>query len=160
MNKTSFIFAPLIFTFLLSGCSTMVVKEDNSVTFETWELCTLLYRPNQMYSDWFVDNDENNNIKRELQKRGVFDKKECEVVELAKRQCGEFGYKENTEKFIDCTANEFKNINNKVFARKQNKERTDEAQAQSFIDGWNSGLKLYPQPLYTVPSWQTYTPGF
>ena len=133
----------------------MVVKKDNASAFNTWELCTLLHRPNQMYSDWHVDKAENKNIEDELNKRGIFDKKSCEVTELAKRQCTEFGYKQKTQSFIDCTAKEFKNINDKVAAVKYNKQREDSEAAKSFIDGWNTGLKNAHQPINYTPNCTT-----
>ena len=133
----------------------MVVKKENAPTFNTWELCTLLHRPNQMYSDWHVDEEENKNIKDELKKRGIFDKESCNVVELAKKQCSEFGYKSKTPDFIDCTAKEFKNINDKVAAARNNKQREDSEAAKSFIDGWNSGFNNTYQPIQRTPSCTT-----
>jgi len=155
MKKLIIVFIPLLYFLLLSGCSTMVVKEDNAPTFNTWELCTLLYRPNQMYSDWYVDEEENKNIEKELNKRGVFNKKSCNVVELAKSQCTDFGYKSETKDFIDCTAKEFKNINDKVATIKQNKEKENSEAVKSFIDGWNTGLNNVYQPIQHTPNCTT-----
>lgn len=151
MKRLLFLFS---FAFLLNGCSTQVVKEDNAATFHTWELCTLLYRPNQMYSNWYVDEDENKNIENELIKRGISDEKSCTVVELAKRQCIEFGYITKTQNFIDCTAKEFKNINDKVATIKQNKDRENSEATKSFIDSWNAGLNTY-QPIQYKPECTT-----
>jgi hypothetical protein len=108
-----------------------------------------------MYSDWYVDKKENKNIEKELNKRGVFNKNSCDVVELAKSQCIEFGYKSKTQDFVDCTAKEFKNINDKVAAIRQNKERSDSEAAKSFIDGWNTGLSTTYQPIQRTPSCTT-----
>ncbi|MBL6976719.1 MAG: hypothetical protein ISR70_01505 [Candidatus Thioglobus sp.] len=151
MKKSLFVAISSLAILLLSSCSTMVVKEENAHTFNTWELCTLLYRPNQMYSDWYVDKEENKNIEKELNKRGVLNKKSCDVVELAKRQCTEFGHKDATQNFIDCTAKEFKNINDKVAAIKQNKQKEDSEAAKSFINGWNTGLNNAYQPIQRTP---------
>ena len=132
---------------LLSGCYTQVVKEDNAETFPTWELCTLLHRPNQMYSDWVSDEDELKSIENELKRRGITDKQSCEVIELAKRQCLEFGHRKGTSGFVGCTEREFKNINDKVAEKGLNRDRKDTEAAQSFINGWNSGLNLYQPPV-------------
>ena len=155
MKKSIIIFTLSLCIFLLSSCSTMVVKESNSPTFNTWELCTLLYRPNQMYSDWYVDKEENKNIEKELNKRGVLDKESCNIVELAKRQCIEFGCKSITQDFVDCTAKEFKNINDKIAAIKQNKERENSEAVKSFIGGWNTGLNNSYQPTQYTPNCTT-----
>ena len=155
MKKLTLILILPLYAFLLSSCSTMVVKKDNASTFDTWELCTLLYRPNQMYSDWHIDEEENKNIEKELNKRGIFDKKSCNIVELAKRQCIEFGYKSTTQNFIDCTAKEFKNINDKIATIKQNKEREDSEAVQSFVNGWNAGLNNSYQPIQYIPKCTT-----
>ncbi len=66
----------------LSGCYTILVKKDNVSSFETWNLCTLLYKPHQLYTNWKVDEDENNLMERELKKRGIHSSKSCEIMEI------------------------------------------------------------------------------
>jgi len=108
---------------VLSGCTTLAVTENNSSSYNTWELCTLLYRPHQMYSDWVVDEEENKTIETELKKRGIYDERSCDVVELAKRECLEFGYKKDTKDFVDCTSKSFRDINDKILSTKQNRDK-------------------------------------
>ena len=117
---------------VLSGCSTLEVTENNSSSYDTWELCTLLYRPHQIFPDWVADEKENKTIAAELEKRGIYDEKSCTVMDLAKRECLEFGYKKDTESFAECTRKSFRDINDKIINTKQDKNKEKYSGSSSF----------------------------
>lgn len=93
----------------LTGC-TQVVTKDNAASFDTWKLCTLLYRPHEMYDDWIVEEDENKVMEEELQRRGV-NAHQCSVAELAKAKCVEYGFEAQTDAYAQCRQREEQYIN-------------------------------------------------
>jgi patatin-like phospholipase/acyl hydrolase len=131
----------IIFTFVvssLSGCYSLVVKEDNAPSFETWELCTLLYRPNQMYPNWKVEEEENNTMEIELRKRGIHSSKSCEIIEISKRQCSNYGFSLGSSKHTDCTQETFNDIKDKITQFKEKK--TKKKSSGSFLKAVSSGM--------------------
>jgi len=143
--KNLLTYSLLIFITLSFGGCMEVVTKSTAKSYNTWELCTLRYRPHQIYPDWVEDEEENQTIETELKKRGIHNEKTCNVVELAKIQCLEFGYNKNTKDFVDCTSKSFKDINDHILSARQN--RTDEKgqESKAFTNGWNSGLLINNQ---------------
>ncbi len=135
----------LIFITLTFGGCMEVVTKNTAKSYNTWELCTLRYRPHQIYPDWIDDEEENKTIETELEKRGIYNENSCDIVELAKRQCLEFGYKKDTKDFIDCTSKSFKDINDHILASRQNRGEEQAQASKAFTDGWNSGLLINNQ---------------
>ena len=153
MKKLLILLSLSLTVLVLSGCNTLTlaVTEENSSSYNTWELCTLLYRPHQMYSDWVVDEGENKTMETELKKRGIYDEESCDIVELSKTQCIEFGYKKDTQDFVDCTGETFRDINDKIITTKENREKeksnpssSSYSAINSFLQGFNSGLSQNP----------------
>ena len=124
---------------MLSGCSGMIVKEDNAPSFETWELCTLLYRPYQMWPNWTVDEDENNTMRLELRSRGIHDSKSCEIIEISRANCSEYGFNINTKEHTECTRETFNGIKQKITQFKDSKTKRKSSNS-SFLKDINSGL--------------------
>ncbi|WP_143556140.1 hypothetical protein [Solemya velum gill symbiont] len=86
---------------MLTGCTTVVTKE-NAASFDTWELCTLLYDPNSLYSDWISMEEEDSAIRAELEKRGFSSEADCSIQSVAKRKCDNYGFKPGTTEHTQC----------------------------------------------------------
>ena len=91
----------ILLAFLLSGCAAVVTKE-NSASFDTWELCTLLYDPHSLYSNWISDEEENRFIRTELERRGINSKDDCSIESLAQAKCDGLGFKAGTTDYAKC----------------------------------------------------------
>lgn len=85
----------------LVACSPLVTKE-NSASFPSWELCTLLYNPESIYSDWISMEDENEVIRRELSRRGIATLEDCSIRSLARSSCDSYGFKPDSTEYSQC----------------------------------------------------------
>ncbi len=91
----------VLFTLLFSGCAAVVTNE-NSATFDTWELCTLLYDPHSLYSNWVSMEEEDDVIRAELKNRGFLSKADCSIDSLARAKCDGLGFKAGTAEYAEC----------------------------------------------------------
>jgi hypothetical protein len=123
----------------LSGCYTILVKKDNVSSFETWNLCTLLYKPHQLYTNWKVDEDENSLMEIELKKRGIHSSKSCEIMEISKRQCSDYGFNINTDGHVNCTQKTFNQIKDKISNFKDKKSK-NKSGGSSFAGALSAGM--------------------
>ncbi|WP_286241145.1 hypothetical protein [Neptuniibacter halophilus] len=113
-------------TTMLSGCMALVTK-DNASTFETWELCTLLYNPTSLYSDWINIEEENIDIAAELSRRGVHTETQCSVPAIAESKCLAYGFQADTNDFARCRID----VEQHIQQMKQMKKAAHDAQLAS-----------------------------
>lgn len=141
----------ILLVFLLSGCTAYVTKE-NSTDFETWELCTLLYNPHSLYSNWISDEEENRVIRAELEKRGFISKDSCSIESIAKAKCDSLGLKEGTNDYAKCRLD----VEYHVEEMKQMKKSAREAKEAAAVIQYqqiNDSYQSQPQPTFE-PVWK------
>ncbi len=140
----------ILLTFLLSGC-VAVVTEENSASFDTWELCTLLYDPHSLYSNWISNEEENGVIKTELERRGFNTKDDCTIESLAKTKCINFGFKEGTNDYAKCNLDVELHIKKMKHLKKAAHDAQDAAAATQSLQIYNS---IQLQQIQQQQQWQ------
>ncbi len=118
----------ILLAFLLSGCSAYVTKE-NSTTFDTWELCTLLYDPHSLYSSWISIKEEDSVIRAELETRGFYSRTDCSIASLAKAKCDGIGFKAGTTEHAQCRLDVELNIRKMKQMKKSAQDAQEAAEA-------------------------------
>lgn len=121
---------------ILTGCVSYVTKE-NSSSFATWELCTLLYDPQSLYSDWISMENEDSIIRTELASRGLRTKADCSVESQAKSKCDDYGFKAGTTDYANCRIDVEQHIEEMKQLKKaanESRQAAEAAQAQQIIN--------------------------
>ncbi|MET0082685.1 MAG: hypothetical protein ABW079_06695 [Sedimenticola sp.] len=149
---------------ILTGCTAVVTKE-NSETFDTWELCTLLHDPYSLYSSWIPMEEENNVIRAELEKRGIATKADCSIESLTKTKCDSYGFTPGTKEYAKCrldVEHHIKEMKQMKKSAQDAKEAAEATQTQQMINNmqmqqlqqdlqWQQ-WRLQQQQLYQ-PTW-------
>ncbi|MCG7990584.1 MAG: hypothetical protein JAY98_03495 [Candidatus Thiodiazotropha lotti] len=113
---------------MLTGCAAYVTKE-NSATFDTWELCTLLYEPHSLYSSWTSMEEEDSVIREELKKRGFLSKADCSIESIAKAKCNHYGFTSGTTEYAKCRMDVEHHIKEMKQMKKSAQDATEAAEA-------------------------------
>ena len=116
---------------VLTGCVAYVTKE-NASSFATWELCTLLYNPNSLYSDWIPVEEEDSVIRAELERRGLHTQADCSVESLAEAKCGDFGFDAGTPDYAKCRMDVEQHIKEMRQQKKASYEAKQAAEAAQY----------------------------
>lgn len=143
----------ILLAFLLSGCTALVTK-DNSASFDSWELCTLLYDPHSLYSSWISMEEENNVIRAELKRRGILSKADCSIESLVKTKCDDLGFKEGTSEHAKCRLDVELHIKEMKQAKKAAHDANEAAaaiQSQQIINSMQ--IQQQPPPTFD-PIWK------
>lgn len=139
----------------MSGCSALVTSE-NSYSFDSWELCTLLHNPESLYSNWISMDEEDAVIRRELARRGILTKQQCTFESLSEAKCSEVGFVQGTDAFAQCRLDTEQNYKELFIAKKQAHDaRTAAEIQQNQINTMIIQDAMKPAPLVIPP-----TPNF